>query len=59
MTIGCQKDTFNGTEIEYCVCKNEGCNKEMGEIQTSSTAPTTTHIGICNPNFRLFKVSIF
>jgi hypothetical protein len=37
---------FNGTEIQVCVCKEEGCNKEMGEISSSSTASTTTHEGI-------------
>ena len=54
MGIGCQKDTSNGTEIEYCICKEEGCNKEMGEISTSSTLPTTTQKGIyiISPNHK-------
>ena len=46
MSVGCQKEGINGTEIEYCVCKEEGCNKEMGELPTSSTTPTTTQPSI-------------
>ena len=46
MSVGCQKEGINGTEIEYCVCKVEGCNKEMGELPTSSTISTTTQPSI-------------
>ena len=48
MSVGCQKEGINGTEIEYCVCKEEGCNKEMGELPTSSTTATTTLPSIWN-----------
>ena len=47
--VGCKTDSrSNGTmtwEIEICVCKDNLCNKEMGDISstTSSTnSPTTT-----------------
>ena len=48
--VGCKGDQRNnGTikwDIEYCVCDDEnGCNEKMGEIPTSSTPSTTTHIG--------------
>ena len=53
MSIGCQKEGINGTEIEYCVCKEGGCNKEMGELPTSSTTATTTQPSI--RSFASFK----
>ena len=46
LDVGCKQDIFNGTEIQVCVCKGEGCNKEMGEMPTSTTVSTTTHEGI-------------
>ena len=44
--IGCEQKVYNGSEIEVCVCRGEGCNKEMGEVSTSTAKPTTTHKGI-------------
>ena len=55
--VGCRQDLFNGTEIQVCVCKEEGCNKEMGEIPTTSTAPTTTHEGTHSLHFIFTKKS--
>ena len=44
--IGCEQKVYNGSEIELCVCRGEGCNKEMGDVSTSTAKPTTTHKGI-------------
>ena len=44
--IGCEQKVYNGSEIEVCVCRGEGCNKEMGDVSTSTAKPTTTHKGI-------------
>ena len=43
--IGCEQRNYNGSEIQICVCTEEGCNREMGEISTSTAKSTTTHKG--------------
>lgn len=48
--LGCKKDTMNNGsmtwDIEMCICKDNLCNQEMGDITTSpSPITTTTHQG--------------
>ena len=44
LSVGCDKRIYENVTIEVCVCKEEGCNKEMKET-TTNKAPTTTHKG--------------
>ena len=47
---GCTQHDFgiNGKtiQVDECVCDTDECNRVMGPIDTTSTAPTTTHKGI-------------
>ena len=49
--IGCKREIFNGTEIDFCACNEEGCNKDMGQISTTTLIPssTTTNKGNSSP----------
>ena len=59
--IGCEHREYNGSEIEICVCKEEGCNKEMNEISTTTSKATTTpkgnHSSICSSFFWRYRVT--
>ena len=56
--IGCEQKVYNGSEIEVCVCRGEGCNKEMGDVSTSTAKPTTTHKGIKHFLMLYFSIDI-
>ena len=40
-----QQDIGNGTTIDFCICGENLCNKDMGTIPTSTSKTTTPNSG--------------